>query len=78
VGKYLAEYHAPSDYQFDRGEVSIFIGIVDKKGQKKLLHISTSTVSAQFNENVCDEAMNILINDERITLNTEKRSEDNY
>jgi hypothetical protein len=78
VGTYLAEYHAPSDCQFDKGEVSIFIGIVDKKGRKKILNITTSTVSAQFNENLCDEAMNILINDERITLNTEKRSENNY
>lgn len=75
VGEYLAEYHAPENYRFEKGEVAIFIGIVDKKGQKRLLNISASTVSAQFNENLCDEAMNILINDERITLNAEQREE---
>ena len=75
VGKDLAEYLAPDDYHFDEGEVSIFIGIVNKKGQRQVLNISTSTVSAQFNENLCDEAMNILINDERISLKPEQRGE---
>jgi hypothetical protein len=72
VGKYLAEYHAPKNYHFDKSEVSIFIGIVNSEGRKKVLNISTSTVSARFNEHMCDEAMNIILNDERISLGDEQ------
>lgn len=68
IGSYLADIYKSEDEEFVKGEVLVFIGVVDSHGRKKLISLPTSTVSPRFKENICDEAMDMLLNDDRIRL----------
>lgn len=74
IGSYLADIYKSEDEEYVKGEVLVFIGVVDSRGREKLLSIPTSTISPRFKENVCDEAMDMLLNDDRIRL--DDRQED--
>jgi len=68
IGSYLANVYKSKDQKFIKGEIAVFLGARNKDGNKGIKHIYGTNANPDFKERVCEEAMNILLNDESIEL----------
>ena len=68
VAKRIADSIKESDLNSFEGEVVIFLGFVDKNGNKRTKCIYGSQVTPSFKEKVCETAMDILLSDPDLRL----------
>jgi len=68
IGSYLANVYKSKDRKFIPGEIAVFLGTRSKGEKKEIKYIFGTNANPNFKERVCEEAMNILLNDESIEL----------
>jgi len=68
VGSYLANLYKSKDQKFIPGEIAVFLGTRNKRIGKGIKYVFGTNANPNFKERVCEEAMDILLNDESIKL----------
>ncbi len=77
VGSYLANIYKSKDQKFIPGEIAVFLGTRDKRRGKGIKYVFGTDANPNFKERMCEEAMDILLNDESIELSQKFKSIDN-
>jgi len=76
IGKNLSVYLKKDKEKFIEGEVIVFIGYRVKMGRMQVKYFPGTKASSLFKEKLCEESLDILLNDAGISLSLENQEED--
>ena len=76
IGKNLSVYLKKDKEKFIEGEVIVFIGYRVKRGRMQVKYFPGTKASSLFKEKLCEESLDILLNDAGISLSLENQEED--